>query len=164
MSVDVIINFFTTYGWQLGLLALSGIVVLGFLKKVGVFKKLKDDYKKYVYFGLSCLFSIVACTIYLLINGAFAWGSYAVLCLMVMVVTIVSYHIYEHIGLRWVWNKCLDLIGKLIKYVVQQIALNTLTTEGLKKKALKLGAKTLQELTCEAQRQEVIAQRTNVQL
>lgn len=164
MDINVILNFFATYGWQLGLLALSGIVVLGFLKKVGVFKKLKDDYKKYVYFALSCIFSIIACTIYLLATHTFAWASYLILCVMVMVVTIVGYHIYEHIGARWLWNKALGYIGKFFKWAFGQAVLKSLSTEGLKKKAIALGSQALRELVVEAERQETQAQNVNVQL
>ena len=32
MEVNFIIDFFKNYGWQLGLLSLSGIVILGILK------------------------------------------------------------------------------------------------------------------------------------
>ena len=47
MEVNFILDFFKSYGWQLGLLSLSGIVILGFLKRLGVFKKLNEKYKKY---------------------------------------------------------------------------------------------------------------------
>ena len=47
MDFNVVLDFFKTYGWQLGLLSLSGIVVLGCLKWFGCFKKVNDKYKKY---------------------------------------------------------------------------------------------------------------------
>ena len=63
MDFNVVLDFFKTYGWQLGLLSLSGIVVLGCLKWFGCFKKVNSKYKKYLYFGLSVVFSIIACKI-----------------------------------------------------------------------------------------------------
>ena len=89
-------EFFKNYGWQLTLLALSGIVVLGFLKWVGVFNKLKDTSKKYVYYALSCVLSIIACTIYILATKSFAWASYGILCGAVVGLTGAVYTIYEN--------------------------------------------------------------------
>lgn len=155
----VVVDFFKEYGWQLGLLALSGIVVLGFLKKIGVFKKLNDKYKKYVYFALSSVFSIIACTIYVLINKSFVLEPYLLMCLMVFVVTVVAYHIYEHIGLRWVWNKIVDFFVLCVKKLFCLIFVHKVSADKIKKEMLKFGVdeaiKVGQELKTELQNKKV---------
>lgn len=147
MNYNIITDFFTKFGWQLFLLALSGIVILGCLKWFGVFNKIKDKtWKKYVYFWLSCGFSIIACTIYLLATGCFQWGAYLVLCSSVIVLTIVVYNLYEHTHLRALWKIVLDAIAKLFKFILSSIVANTLSQEKLKNKAVALGSEALAEL------------------
>lgn len=144
-------DFFKNYGWQLTLLALSGIVVLGFLKWVGVFNKLKDTSKKYVYYALSCVLSIIACTIYILATKSFAWASYGILCGAVVGLTGAVYTIYENTGLRKLWKiVVLDNIAKLFALINNAIITGTLTKERLKKLAIDLGSQTLAELSAEA--------------
>ena len=154
MNYNTIIDFFKTFGWQLFLLALSGIVILGMLKWFGCFKKLKNDYKKYFYFGLSCAFSIIACTIYLLITHNFHWLSYLSLCGAVIGLTIVVYAIYEHIGLRVLWKKVLNLLAKGFKSICSAIVSGTMSQDRLKKLAVGLGSEILTELAVVAKGNE----------
>ena len=150
MEVGFIVDFFKMYGWQLGLLALSGMVFLGFLKKVGVFNKLKKEYRKYVFFGLSAVLSIIACTAYLLIMNSFEWISYLILCGMVFVVTYFGYGIYEHTGARWLWNKIVDLVVLGIKKLFCLIFVHKVDEKKLTKEITKFGfnetIKLLQEI------------------
>lgn len=154
MNYNVIIDFFKTFGWQLFLLALSGIVVLGMLKWFGCFRKLKDEHKKYVYFALSCLFSIIACTIYLIVISNFHWISYLMLCIAVIGLTLVVYGIYEHIGLRTLWKKVLNLIAKAFKSICGAIISGTMSKDKLKKMAVGLGSEVLTELVTVAKENE----------
>ena len=139
MEVKFILDFFKNYGWQLGLLSLSGIVILGFLKKIGVFKKLNEKYKKYVYSGLSAVLSIIACTIYILITSQFEILSYLTVCGLVIVITITAYHIYEHTGARWVWNKFIDLLWSAIKKLFTLIFVHKLDSKKIKSEMIKYG-------------------------
>lgn len=151
MDFNVVLDFFKTYGWQLGLLSLSGIVVLGCLKWFGCFKKVNDKYKKYLYFGLSVAFSIIACTIYILATHSFNWVSYLLLCVAVIGVTLVAYGIYENTGLRELWIKVvLNNISKFFKFLVSAIVKGSVNTEKLKKMAIDLGSETLNELANQA--------------
>ena len=151
MDYKMIGEFFKNYGWQLTLLALSGIVVLGFLKWVGVFNKLKNESKKYVYYALSCVLSIIACTIYILATKSFAWASYGILCCAVIGLTGAVYTIYENTGLRKLWKiVVLDNIAKLFALINNAIITGTLTKERLKKLAIDLGSQILNELSAEA--------------
>ena len=150
MEVGFIIDFFKMYGWQLGLLALSGMVLLGFLKKVGVFNKLKKEYRKYVFFGLSAVFSIIACTVYLLLINGFEWVSYLVLCGMVFAVTYIGYGFYEHTPARWLWNKLIDLVVLGVKKLFTLIFVHKVDEKKLTKEITKFGfdetIKLLQEI------------------
>lgn len=151
MDYKMIGEFFKNYGWQLTLLALSGIVVLGFLKWVGVFNKLKDESKKYVYYALSCVLSIIACTIYILVTHTFAWASYGILCCAVIGLTGAVYTIYENTGLRKLWKiVVLNNIARLFKLITNTIVTGTLTKERVKQLAIDLGSQTLAELSAEA--------------
>ena len=151
MDFNVVLDFFKTYGWQLGLLSLSGIVVLGCLKWFGCFKKINSKYKKYLYFGLSVALSIIACTIYILANHSFNWISYLLLCIAVIGVTLVAYGIYENTGLRELWIKVvLNNISKFFKFLVSAIVKGSVNTEKLKKMAIDLGSETLNELANQA--------------
>lgn len=151
MNYEMIGDFFKNYGWQLTLLALSGIVVLGFLKWIGVFNKVKAESKKYVYYALSCIFSIIACTIYILVTHTFAWASYGILCGAVVGLTGAVYTIYENTGLRKLWKIIvLDNIARLFKLINSTIVTGTLTKDKVKKLAMELGSQTLAELSAEA--------------
>lgn len=151
MDYKMLWNFFDQYGFMLTMLALSGIVVLGFLKWVGVFKKVKDSHKKYVYYALSCLFSIIACTIYILVTKSFAWASYGILCGAVIGLTGAVYTVYENTGFRKLWKKAiLDNISKFFKMITSAIVSGTLTKDKIKKLAIDLGSQTLAELSAEA--------------
>lgn len=151
MDYRMIGEFFKNYGWQLTLLALSGIVVLGLLKWFGVFNKIKTDNKKYIYYAISCLLSIIACTIYILATKTFAWASYGILCGAVIAFTGAVYTIYENTGFRKLWKKLiLDNIAKLFKLISSAIVTGTLTQEKLKEMAINLGSDMLNQLSAEA--------------
>lgn len=151
MDYEMIGEFFKNYGWQLTLLAFSGIIVLGFLKWIGVFKNLKADNRKYVYYALSCGLSIVACTIYILATKSFAWASYGILCGAVVCFTGAVYTIYENTGLRKLWKTVvLNNIAKLFKLICNALVNGTLTQDKIKDLAIGLGSETLSELTAEA--------------
>lgn len=152
MDLSMIPEFFKNYGWQLGLLALSGIVLLGFLKWIGVFKKINADYKKYLYFGLSCAFSIIACTIYILMNNAFDWINYGIMCGSVICLTSGAYTIYEHTGLRALVRICiLNPIAKLFKILTSA----SLSKADKERMAKELGSEVLNNLVIEARKNEV---------
>lgn len=146
MEAKFILDFFKNYGWQLGLLSLSGIVILGLLKKIGVFKKLADKHKKYVYSGISALLSIIACTIYILATSKFEIVSYLTMCGLVIVLTITTYHIYEHTGARWLWNKIFDWVIDAIKKLFTLIFIHKLDSKKIKSEMAKYGIEASQTI------------------
>lgn len=118
MTADMVIKFFTEYGWQMTVLATSGIFLVGFIKSSGIFEKLGKA-KKYVYFALSSAASVVACTVYLFITNKFVWKDWAVTIACIIPYTLAIYGIYENTGLRGLFERLLfkpvkNLIGKLI--------------------------------------------------
>ena len=151
MNAELILDFFKEYGLNLSLLALSGIVILGCLKWFGCFKKINATYKKYVYFGISCALSIIACTIYILATHSFVWVNYLILCGAVIGFTIAVYGVYENTGLRKLWTSViLNNIAKAFKGLMALIVKGSLSKDKLKKMAIELGSNTLTELVAEA--------------
>lgn len=62
--MEEILVFFSTYGWQLALIAIAGIIVLGILKYCNLFKKIEEKYRHYIYIGISVGLSLIATVIY----------------------------------------------------------------------------------------------------
>lgn len=154
MDYNMIAGFFQIYGWQLGALTLCGIIFLGLLKWFGVFNKVSPKIKKYLYFGLSCIFSIIACTIYLLCTVGIVLLNYITLCVAVIGFTLAIYGLYENTGLRALWQKVLKLIEKLFKTTLSAIMSGTLNEDKLKSLASKLSIEALNELIGEAKTKE----------
>lgn len=141
--MKTIIEFFVNYGAVLGLLAFSGMVLLGILKKCGVFKKVKEDYRKYVYFACSCVLSIIACTIYILAINSFEIVEYLIMCAGVISLTLTAYGIYENTGARVLWNKFVDFMIKVIKKLA---TLGKVDKEKIKKALAELSLEELKEI------------------
>lgn len=47
--MEEFLTFFSTYGWQLALIALAGIIILGILKYCNVFKKFDEKIRHVLY-------------------------------------------------------------------------------------------------------------------
>lgn len=123
MDSDMVIRFFTEYGWIMTALATSGILFIGVLKSFGLFDKLNKKIKKYVYFGLSCIISIVACTAYLCATDAFEWKGWSITIACIIPYTLAIYGLYENTGLRGLLQKVLfapvkKLAGRLWQLLV----------------------------------------------
>ena len=108
---EMVVRFFTTYGWQLGLIALSGILLLGVMKSLGLFNKIESTKRKYVYVAVSVGLSITGCAIYLVIIGNFNWKAFLVMIPLVYSVNQIAYNVYENTGIRAAVRA---LFGKLI--------------------------------------------------
>lgn len=125
MTADMVIRFFENYGIVMTLLATSGIIFVGFLKATKLFSKIPDKLKKYVYFGVACVASIVACTIYMVVKKMFEWTDWGVMCACVIGYTMALYAIYENTGIRELLRKLVfnpSKIGfkKLIEIIVSK--------------------------------------------
>ena len=102
---EMIIQFATTYGWQLALIAFSGIVILGIFKFFKIFDKIKKESRKYVYAGISSGLSIIASAIYLLVTNVFTWGGFGVIAGSIYALNQSIYAVYESIGIRALLRK-----------------------------------------------------------
>lgn len=108
---EMVIRFFTTYGWQLGIIALSGIVLLGVLKAFGVFNKIASTKRKYVYTAVSVALSLVGGAAYLGIVGNFDWKAFLVMVPLVYSVNQIAYNVYENTGVRAAFRA---IFGKIV--------------------------------------------------
>ena len=117
---EMVINFFTNYGWQLALCAISGILVLGILKFFNVFKKVEASKQKYAYAGVSSIFSIAAAAVYLVLTNSFVWTSFGITASAIFTFNQTMYSIYENTGLR-------SLVQKLGNAIVNAVAKNKVT-------------------------------------
>lgn len=126
-----IINFFSAYGWQMTVLALSGIFLLGVLKSVKAFdwiriyavegeeKILQVDktkqVKKIVYTFISAGLSIAACCVYLtIINTELTATLILTISGTVWSLNTFAYMLYENLGVRAVWKAFLNWAKNLI--------------------------------------------------
>lgn len=155
MTEDMLIRFFENYGWIMTVLATSGIVLVGFLKACGVFKKINTTYKKYVYFGVSCVISILACTIYLCASHQFEWASWGVTAACIIGFTLTLYGVYENTGLRDLLKKAIFTpLKNAFKKVESNIVTASISDEKLGEMAITLGADALSALAEEAKRRQ----------
>lgn len=150
MTANMIIKFFETYGWIMTLLATSGIVFVGCLKAIGVFAKLKDAAKKYVYFLTACFVSIISCTIYLCVKHLFVWTDWGVTVVFIIAYTMALYALYENTGIRALLKKLLFTpIRKALHKIQSAIISKSLSQEQTISIAKGLGEDILKQLVAE---------------
>lgn len=119
---NMIINFFSQYGWQLGVCALSGIFILGCLKCTGIFNKLENSQlKKTLYIISSVLLSMCACLVYMRINNSFSWKGLAMIGSAIFGLNQVAYQLYETTGVRLIWKKLLSFMGENFKKLFESV-------------------------------------------
>lgn len=130
------IKFFSAYGWQMTVLAVSGIFLLGVLKSVKAFdwiriyadeeKTLQVDktkqVKKIVYTFISAGLSVVACCVYLaIINTELTATLILTISGTVWSLNTIAYMLYENLGARAVWKAFLNWAKGLILSTTAQI-------------------------------------------
>lgn len=111
-------TFFTTYSWQLGLIALAGVVVLGVLKYCKVFEKIENEKTRhFLYFLISVGLSVIGSVIYLAcihqLDAAFVFG----LAGAIFALNQGAYAVYSTTPLQTLWNKILDSLVDFIKKI-----------------------------------------------
>lgn len=113
--MDQFSTFITMYGWQLALIALVGIIILGALKYTNAFSKVEKEKRKPIYFGISLGFSVVAAAIYLLIIKQFDINYLLTFSFTIYGLNQTMYSIYENTSLR-------DLLTKVFKTIADKIS------------------------------------------
>lgn len=107
--------FLEAYGWQLALIALVGIIILGVLKYANAFKKVKEENRKPIYFAISIGFSLIATIIYLLIIKQFDFNHIIAVTTAIYALNQTMYSVYETTKLK-------DLVCKLLTLIKTKIA------------------------------------------
>ena len=112
--MDELLAFLQNYGWQLALIALAGIIILGVLKYCNVFNKLDEKIRHILYLvisvGLSVVGSIIylACIHQLTVGGAFAIAG------AILALNQAFYSIYANTPLKELGKKLINWIKSLI--------------------------------------------------
>lgn len=112
---EQLIRFVARYGWQLALIALAGIVILGVLKYANVFSKIDKEKRKPIYLGISISLSIIGSAIYLLVIHNFEIMYFITVSLAIYALNQTMYSIYENTSLRDLMHKVFDTIIQKIK-------------------------------------------------
>lgn len=103
-------GFFVLYGWQLGLIALGSVIILGILKYSNAFKKVKKENRKPIYFAISVGFSLVGAIIYLLCIKQFEVSYVITFATAIYTLNQAMYAVYETTKLKDLVAKILDII------------------------------------------------------
>lgn len=110
--MEELMTFFGSYGWQLSLIAIGGIIILGIMKYCNAFGKLSENARHYVYVVISVGVSVIASAIYLgcigTLNVKYLFGvSGAVFAL-----NQVFYNIFKVTPIKSLFNYFLEFFKK----------------------------------------------------
>lgn len=108
--MEQMINFYAQYGWQLALIALLGIIILGVLKYANAFTNVDKEKRKPIYFAISLGFSVVASAVYLLTIGQFTIAYMIAVATATYALNQAMYAVYETTKLR-------DLVVKVLEHL-----------------------------------------------
>ena len=112
--MEEFLTFFSTYGWQLALIALAGIIILGILKYCNVFKKFDEKIRHVLYMVISVGISIVGAIIYLACVHQLTVEYVFVIAGAILALNQTFYAIYDTTTLKDLFTKLLDWIKNLI--------------------------------------------------
>ena len=108
-------TFIAVYGWQLALIALAGIIILGVLKYANVFSKIDKENRQPIYLAISVGFSVVASAIYLAVIKQFEITYFCAVAAAILALNQTMYSIYENTKLRDLLHKIFGVIDAKIK-------------------------------------------------
>ena len=111
--MEQMVNFYTQYGWQLALIALIGIIILGVLKYANVFSNIAKEKRKPIYFAISLGFSVISSVTYLLTIGQFNIAHMIAVVTAIYALNQAMYSVYETTNLR-------DLVVKVLEYLFKK--------------------------------------------
>lgn len=114
--MEYITLFVAQYGWELALIALAGIVLLGFLKYSNAFTNVEKEKRKPIYFAISIGFSVIATIIYLVIKGQCEINYIITISLAIYALNQAMYAIYETTTLRDLLSKILTALSTKVKH------------------------------------------------
>lgn len=111
--IEQIALFALLNGWQLAVIAVLGIVLLGILKYAKVFNKVVKENRKMLYLAVSVGASLLGAAVYLLIIGQFDISYLLAITTAIYALNQAMYSIYENTKLR-------DLLEKLLKILKEK--------------------------------------------
>lgn len=112
-------TFVAAYGWQLALIALAGIIILGVLKYANVFSKIAKENRKPIYLAISVGLSIIGSAIYLAVIKKFEFGYFAAIAVAILALNQTMYSIYENTNLRDLLHKIFGAISQKVKSKIE---------------------------------------------
>lgn len=115
LEFQQLITFMGTYGWQMALIALVGIILLGILKYANAFSKVEKEKRKPIYFSISMGFSLIATIVYLLIIKQFNVSYLITVTGAIYAMNQAMYAVYETTNLRDLVSKIFNLLSEKIK-------------------------------------------------
>lgn len=107
--------FFEQYGWEIALIALAGVILLGILKYANVFSKIEKEKRKPIYFAISVGFSVLTTIIYLGFKGQFELNYIVTISMAIYTLNQAMYAVYETTTLRDLVSKILLIASKKIQ-------------------------------------------------
>ena len=112
--MDELLVFLSTYGWQLSLIALAGIIILGVLKYCNVFSKFDEKIRHVLYLIISVGVSLIGSVIYLAcVHGLTVEFIFAVAA-AIFALNQTFYAIYKNTTLKDLFVKIIDWIKGLL--------------------------------------------------
>ena len=128
--MEELLTFLQNYGWQLALIALAGIIILGVLKYCNVFKKFDEKIRHILYLVVSVGISIIGAVIYLACMHQLTVEFAFVVAGAILALNQTFYTIYSNLSLKELFTKLLDWIKSLItsgkgKEIVDEIKEST---------------------------------------
>ena len=111
--MEELVAFLRDYGWQLSLIALLGIVILGVLKYCNVFSKLDETYRHICYIAISAGVSIVGSIIYLACMHQLTVAYTFSVAAAILTLNQAFYAIYSATPLKDLVKKLLDWFKSL---------------------------------------------------
>lgn len=113
--MEELVLFLNTYGWQVALIAVLGIVVLGVLKYLNVFSNIAKEKRKPLYFLISVGFSLLATVIYLAVIGQFEVEYMVAIASAIYALNQTFYAIYETTTARELLAKLFAILNEKIQ-------------------------------------------------
>ena len=116
--MDELLVFLETYGWQLALIAIAGVSILGILKSCKVFDKFEEKLRHFFYLLVSVGISLVGSIIYLACVHQLDVVFVFTIAGSIFALNQAFYTIYDTTSLRdllkkiWTWIKSLVSNGK----------------------------------------------------
>lgn len=112
--MEELLNFLRLYGWQLALIALAGIIILGVLKYCNVFSKFDKKIRHVFYLLISVGISIIGSIIYLACAGSLTVEFAFAVAAAILALNQTFYAIYSCTDLKTLIAKLIDWVKGLV--------------------------------------------------